>query len=88
MAQLVLAPEMLDAQLDARLDPLRRRPLDALGSSPCVVLDALPEPFAHLAVQGDERRPDIASRASFCYESERRLASLARTPSRSNSPMA
>ena len=76
MAKILLAPQVLDAANQARLDPLRRRPLHALGRRPCVILDALPEPFAHLAVQSDEGRADIATGAALSHECEGGLAGL------------
>ncbi|MGO4642406.1 hypothetical protein AB4Z43_28595 [Mesorhizobium sp. 2RAF45] len=43
----------------------------------CVVMDALPEPLAHFPVPGDERRPDIAPRASLCHQGKGWFARLA-----------
>jgi len=46
MPQLFLAAQVFHTADEPGLDPLRRRPLHPLGRRPCVVLDALPEPFA------------------------------------------
>lgn len=62
----VVAAQMLDAQLDAGRDPLRRRPLlHGLGRRAGVLLDALPQPFLHVATQADEGRTDIFPCAGF-----------------------
>ena len=43
----------------------------------CIVLDALPEPFAQFPVQGDERAADIAPGASLGHQGEGWLTGLA-----------
>lgn len=70
----VVAAQMLDAQLEARCDPLRRWPLlHGLGRRPGVFLDTLP--FLHFAAQGDGRRSDIFPGAGL---SQKRKAAFAR----------
>lgn len=62
----VIAAQMLDAQLDSRRYPLRRRPLlHGLGPRPGVFLDTLPQPFLHVSIKADERRTDILPCAGF-----------------------
>lgn len=62
----VIAAQMLDAQLDARPDPLRRRQLlHGLWGRPGMVLDALPQSFPHVAAQGGGRT-DVFPGARLC----------------------
>lgn len=77
MAQIFLAAEVLHPPYQAGLHPLRCRSLHARGRRPGMLLDALPKPLAHFAVQGDESRPHIAPCAALCHQSEGRLAGLA-----------
>jgi len=68
---------MLTRPISAGLTQTSRRSLHALRRPPCVLLDALPEAFANLAVQRDKGRADIAAGAALGHQGKCRFARLA-----------
>jgi len=72
--QILFAAQVLHAANDAGLDPLRRRPLHALGRRPGMLLDPLPQPLADTLARGDESRTDIAAGRPIGHQGEGRLA--------------